>query len=499
VALHPRNQRNPWSFLKILSFISNFGRQILEKDDERKIMKNKLTETKFKSSLGLTCRFLLSYLAAALSLLAATATGQTWNLRTEWSNTQNPNGVWSYRAGNLVLPAQPNHESSFCWLSPQFAWARSSNDNDRMPALYRHTAPFIFECLRVTEIECGDIATHTDDPYGGIGGLPSVFAWTSPMTGLVSVTGAIWLGRDVGRSVDWSVKLNGTLLTSGTVYSGDPYSRATPFDFATGSGGSSALHSIAVVPGDEITFEATQGSGSPNGDIVGVKFTVTADPGGPEGDTVPPMADAGPDQSLYVGDEVLLDGSNSFDDTSASNALAFYWCLCELPSMSTATLIGATTATPSFHADQPGTYRVRLVVTDEAGNISDRDEVVISINSAPTPACAAQVQPPINADGTSIFNVRRGVVPVKFRLTCDGSPTCDLAPATIAVTRTGGGVIGEINESVYSGTADSGSNFRVLECQYHYNLNSRALGAGTYRVDILINGQVVGSAAFQLE
>jgi hypothetical protein len=116
----------------------------------------------------------------------------------------------------------------------------------------------------------------------------------------------------------------------------------------------------------------------------------------------------------------------------------------------------------------------------------------------PTPACAAQVQPPINADGTSVFNARRGVVPVKFRLTCDGQPTCDLPPATIAVTRTAGGVIGEINESVYSSQADSGSNFRTLECQYHYNLNSRALGAGTYRVDILIDGQVVGSATFEL-
>ena len=121
-----------------------------------------------------------------------------------------------------------------------------------------------------------------------------------------------------------------------------------------------------------------------------------------------------------------------------------------------------------------------------------------SPTSTPTPACAAQVQPPINADGSSIFNARRGVVPVKFRLTCDGHPSCDLSPATIAVTRTAGGVIGEINESVYSSQADSGSNFRTLECQYHYNLNSRALGVGIYRVDILIEGQVVGSATFEL-
>ena len=114
------------------------------------------------------------------------------------------------------------------------------------------------------------------------------------------------------------------------------------------------------------------------------------------------------------------------------------------------------------------------------------------------PSYAGQVQPPINPDGTSTFNVKRGVVPVRFTLTLGGAATCDLPPATIAVTRTAGGVIGEINESVYSGNADTGSNFRIASCQYIYNLNARALGVGTYRVDILIDGQVVGSAVFAL-
>jgi hypothetical protein len=91
------------------------------------------------------------------------------------------------------------------------------------------------------------------------------------------------------------------------------------------------------------------------------------------------------------------------------------------------------------------------------------------------------------------------VVPVKFRLTCDGQPSCDLPPATIAVTRTGGGVIGEVNESIYTMPADSGSNFRIDGCQYIYNLNSGALGVGIYRVDIRINGQVVGSATVELK
>jgi Concanavalin A-like lectin/glucanases superfamily len=111
---------------------------------------------------------------------------------------------------------------------------------------------------------------------------------------------------------------------------------------------------------------------------------------------------------------------------------------------------------------------------------------------------SAQSQPPINADGTSVFNVRRGVVPVKFTLNQDGVATCDLPQATTAVTRTAGGTIGPIDESTYSGPADTGSNFRIDSCQYVYNLSASALGVGTYRMDILINGQLVGSATFAL-
>jgi hypothetical protein len=114
------------------------------------------------------------------------------------------------------------------------------------------------------------------------------------------------------------------------------------------------------------------------------------------------------------------------------------------------------------------------------------------------PAYAAQVQPPINADGTSIFNAHRGVVSVRFALTYGGAATCTLPSATIAVTRTAGGVTGNVNESVYTASADTGSNFRINGCQYMYNLDARALGVGIYRLDIKIYGGAIGSATFEL-
>jgi len=148
-----------------------------------------------------------------------------------------------------------------------------------MPVLFRYNgASFNAACLLLPELRLGDVTTHTDDPFAGNSG-PSVFAWTSPIAGIVNITGAVWLLRDIGRYVDWSVKKNGMVLTAGTVYSGDPYDRACPFAFAAGSGGSGALQHVPVNVGDEIVFEATmgvsRGQPSPFGDEVGVEFAIT--------------------------------------------------------------------------------------------------------------------------------------------------------------------------------------------------------------------------------
>ena len=157
----------------------------------------------------------------------------------------------------------------------------------------------------------------------------------------------------------------------------------------------------------------------------------------------------------------------------------------------TATATATATSTPTATATATATPTATATATSTPTPIP-------TPTPTPTAAYTAQVQQPINPDGSSVFNVRRGVVPVKFALTLNGVLTCNLPPATIAVHRTSTGGNQEIDESVYSGPADSGSNFRIDGCQYVYNLSASALGVGTYRVDVIINGQVVGSATFQL-
>jgi probable HAF family extracellular repeat protein len=109
-------------------------------------------------------------------------------------------------------------------------------------------------------------------------------------------------------------------------------------------------------------------------------------------------------------------------------------------------------------------------------------------------------QQPINADGSSVFSAKRGVVPVKFAVTqYDTQPSCTL-PATISITRASAMTLAAVDESAYANSSDSGSNFRIdTDCQYIYNLAASSLGVGTYRVDISINGIMVGHAVFALK
>jgi probable HAF family extracellular repeat protein len=116
-----------------------------------------------------------------------------------------------------------------------------------------------------------------------------------------------------------------------------------------------------------------------------------------------------------------------------------------------------------------------------------------------TPVYKSFVRPPINADGSSVFKSKRGVIPVKFSLTQNGVSTCSLPPATIALTRARG--LRTVDDSIYSTPADQGSNFdvRPSSCQYVYHVAASRLWTGTYRIDISIDGIMIGHAVFTLK
>lgn len=89
----------------------------------------------------------------------------------------------------------------------------------------------------------------------------------------------------------------------------------------------------------------------------------------------PPIANAGPDQTVRPGSLVTLNGSGSSDPDNGPSPLSFAWSKIAGPAV---TLTGATTAKPTFTPNTAGSYKFNLVVKDGASD-SAPDSVTITV------------------------------------------------------------------------------------------------------------------------
>lgn len=206
--------------------------------------------------------------AVAMGFVTPWLGAQTWDLKTNWSDAANPNGVWSYNANGTAFTQHTNKLTSDPFTPDQPAWYDGS-----YWVWFKSTAT----SAPPGEWQNGDVITHTIS-YSGYTDV----TWTSPFAGTIDISGSVWATRDIGRSNNWSLykdpATSATFLTGGTVGSGDAYSRSSPFQFSTGSGGASVLGNIPVTVGSVIQLRLGVSSGSIEGDYAGVNFTVTAVP-----------------------------------------------------------------------------------------------------------------------------------------------------------------------------------------------------------------------------
>ena len=128
-----------------------------------------------------------------------------------------------------------------------------------------------------------------------------------------------------------------------------------------------------------------------------------------------PIADAGTDQTVFVGDLINLDGSGSFD-IDKNYPLTYEWQIVLKPKGSDAILSQSASGDGSdgsqlfFEADVNGEFIIQLVVTDSLGLASEPANVVLNtLNVAPV-ANAGNDQhfvnenTPIHLDGSQSFD-----------------------------------------------------------------------------------------------
>jgi hypothetical protein len=137
----------------------------------------------------------------------------------------------------------------------------------------------------------------------------------------------------------------------------------------------------------------------------------------------PPVANAGPDQTVALGTTVHLDGSQSSDVDG--DALRFYWALTVTPVGSLATLSDPTAVQPTFVADLPGTYVGQLIVNDGQVNSVPATTTITAEDTTPPP--------PINQASLTVGPVTNGQV----MITGATGSVAGGAQVTITNTRTG--------------------------------------------------------------
>ena len=116
-----------------------------------------------------------------------------------------------------------------------------------------------------------------------------------------------------------------------------------------------------------------------------------------------PVANAGPDQTAFVGNLVVLNGGGSSDVDG--DALTFAWAIIARPVTSAATLSDPAAMSPSFTIDAPGTYVVQLIVNDGLVDSAPDTVIVSTLNSRPVANAGADQTvvsgDTVNLDGTA--------------------------------------------------------------------------------------------------
>jgi RHS repeat-associated protein len=156
----------------------------------------------------------------------------------------------------------------------------------------------------------------------------------------------------------------------------------------------------ASVPEGPTTVEIRHKKGCQYGSI---DFRV-----GCAGTNRPPLARAGQDQDVTVGDLVLLDGRESSDPDG--DLITYLWTIVRTPAGSSAELNNPFSVTPAFVPDLPGEYLISLTVNDgESDSPSSEVLVIAFLPNVPPRASAGPDQSVVTGslvslDGTGSFD-----------------------------------------------------------------------------------------------
>ena len=213
--------------------------------------------------------FCFSVIAACLLAAPAKAAIVVYDLGLDFSDTLNPNGVWSFAKGNTLLTHYATVPTS---LAPALAngyWgtdASNLNSSVMLATAGGSAAP----PLTNFDFIAGEVLVGTTDASTG---GPVDIRWTAPSNGTFTYSGWVWYADPTagpfGNSFDISLN-NGPSIEFLTASIGQDFSNSVPM--------LNGLSPITVTAGDVVTMTVSPLVPAPTPLIGGVSWTIDYSP-----------------------------------------------------------------------------------------------------------------------------------------------------------------------------------------------------------------------------
>ena len=194
----------------------------------------------------------------------------TYDLNRDWSNTQNPNGTWSYNENNQPIS-----------VFQQFWWGQSGwgylwiGDGCIIKGNYFEglTDPWGDVIGPAFDWQPGDVMMHALSlPYGGDSTFLNV-KWTSPGDGMIDINGRAWDGQIFAdRDVAWVLVVGGNAVAQRPSVIGLHRVDAEA-QFASNLTAGASLKHIRIKQGDVVEFRVM--AKTYYGHFIGVEETIT--------------------------------------------------------------------------------------------------------------------------------------------------------------------------------------------------------------------------------
>lgn len=150
----------------------------------------------------------------------------------------------------------------------------------------------------------------------------------------------------------------------------------------------------------------------------------------PPPENLPPVANAGASRQVKVGEQVVLDGSKSYDPED--QPITSFWSFLSRPAGSASQLTGAATLQPFFVPDQGGDYKIRLDITDPQGASASALVTITASSNRPPVAVIAPVSGDLKAPTETVLDGRGSSDPdgdpISFKWRLVSKPGASLIP-----------------------------------------------------------------------